>query len=83
MKIIRVKAIDWTQYTGFVEVVDHFNLLEAQVVGFLVKEDDERIVLSHQWFERDGATDDVRYTTVIPKQMILEREELVSGHISN
>lgn len=76
MKVVRVKATDWTQYSNPTDISDDFLLLEANIVGFLVKEDKEKIVLSHQWFERHGSCDDVRYTTVIPKKMILEREEL-------
>lgn len=75
MKIVRVKAIDWTQYSGVTDINDSFSLLGADVVGFLVKEDKEKIVLAHQWFQREEIADDVRYTTVIPKKMILKRTD--------
>ena len=75
MKIVRVKAIDWTQYSGLTDITEPFSLIKADVVGFLVKEDKEKIVLTHQWFERGECVDDVRYTTVIPKKMILERKD--------
>lgn len=76
MKIVKVIAEDWAQYSNTVEIVYPFQVSKAMVVGFVIKENDEKIVLAHQLFPRDDSVDDVRYVTVIPKKMIIEISEL-------
>jgi len=76
MNIVRVIAEDWAQYTSMTEIVFPFEVSVAEVVGFLVQEDNDKVVLSHQLFPRDDTTDDVRYTSVIPKKMIKKMEIL-------
>jgi len=71
MKIAKVIAQDWALYDGSYELGHPFKVTLGEVVGFLVQEDDEKVVLSHHYFPRSEATDDVRRTTVIPKGMII------------
>lgn len=77
MKIAKVIAEDWALYDGTYELGYPFKVSIAEVVGFLIQEDDEKVVLSHQYFPRSDATDDVRRTTVIPKKMIIGEIEIL------
>lgn len=76
MKIVKVTAVDWTQYSELLDVNFKFELISAIVIGLVVHEDEEQIVVSHQLFPRSQSADDVRYTTVIPKKVIKEIEVL-------
>jgi hypothetical protein len=68
--LVAVRAIDWA-FTG--DEVDHrahkFDLITAWLCGWLVDEDDTRLVISMQWFDDHV----VRSTLAVPKVCILER----------
>lgn len=78
MKIVKVTARDWAQYSEMVDVTYKFEPTVATVVGFIVQEDEDQLVLSHQLFPDKCrySEDRVRYTTVIPKEMIKDIEVL-------
>ncbi len=68
-------AKDWTLYNEQKPANDRFDVSIGYVIGFLVKEDDEKVVLSANVFT-DGQ---VRETTVIPKENIIFIKKLYFG----
>lgn len=77
MKIVKVIAEDWAQYADQVEVTFSFKVSLGEIVGFLIQEDKDKIVIAHQLFPREDVPDDVRFTTVIPRKMIKKLEVLM------
>lgn len=71
-KVVVLEAIDWGIYTNQVSAKHEFDIVRGMVVGFLVSEDNEKIVLAPQWFY-DG---DTRCTLVVPKCTITNRTDL-------
>lgn len=71
-KVVAVRAVDWGHTAGQMDVRDNFKLYEGWIIGLLVQEDEDKLVLAHNWFEDAG---DVRATTAIPKVTIQERHE--------
>jgi hypothetical protein len=69
--IVSITAVDWAIYTEQMPVKSEFKMIRGDIVGFLVQEDDDKIVLAMQWFQ-DG---DIRPTLVVPKVCILTRED--------
>ncbi len=76
MKIVKVIAEDWANYTDIIETTFNFQVSLGEIVGFVVQENKDKIAISHQLFPRKDTVDDVRYTTVIPKKMIKKMEVL-------
>lgn len=70
MPIVAVFAKDWAMHSEQAERKFDFDVICGWVVGLLVREDDDKIVITHEWFPSD---DHVRCTSVIPKLCILER----------
>lgn len=75
--IVALKAVDWGVYGEQVSAKHSFDIVRADIVGFLVSEDEEKIVLTPQWFQDDGT----RYTLVIPKCTITSRFDVVVKEI--
>lgn len=67
--IVAVRATDWNQYSSFCDCSHNFGYAIGWVVGLLIKEDDEKIVIAHEYFE-GGET--LRNTTVIQRETIRE-----------
>ena len=74
-QIVAVVATDWCYYEADRPIArpdKMFTLIDGLIVGLNIYEDDEKIVLAHQYFEEE---DKVRHTTVISKSSIIERLE--------
>lgn len=69
MKIVKLKVKDLAFYHNEKHYMTGFDYSVMEIVGFLVEEDKDKIVLAHQWFED---SQEVRHTTVIPKECIME-----------
>lgn len=68
-EIWMVTATDWAHYDQQVDTAYEFTPIVGQIVGFLIKETDDYVVLAHQRFAKE---DDVRFTSVITKSSITE-----------
>ena len=68
--VVAVLAKDWALYGEEAEFDYEFDLITGWIVGLLISEDDEKIIITHQWFPGD---DRVRRTSVLPKGNIVER----------
>lgn len=69
-----VLATDWAYYESTLPRHHDFDSMDAMIVGFVLEEDDENIVLAHQVFEGGKI---VRHVTVIPKKNIKEEFGMV------
>lgn len=67
-----IHAEDWCYHPDQKNRYSEFDTIDAVIVGFLIYEDDEKVVLTHQWFP---GQDDVRHTSVITKHSIIERRQ--------
>lgn len=65
--VVMVCAKDWTLYNEQKSIYDKFEISIGYLIGFLIQEDKEKIVLAANYFE-DGQ---VRETTVVPKEAII------------
>lgn len=75
MILTAVYAVDWSTYEGEnIHPGTDFKLLKAHVVGFVVSENSEKVVLAQQVFA-DGS---LREVVVIPKVCILQRADLTN-----
>lgn len=75
MVLAAVYVVDWGIYEGEnIHPGTDFKLQKAHVVGFVVKEDSEKVVLAQQVFA-DGS---LREVVVIPKVCILQRADLTN-----
>ena len=72
MTIIAVYGRDWSRYTDQMDASADFSLMCGWVVGVLVREDDEKLVIAHHFFPRE---DQVRHTSVIQKSCVIRRVE--------
>ena len=73
MKIVKVTFLDHIEYNG-IDLKDPSNIkcLLVRAVGFLIHEDDERIIIS-PWLTEDPHSD----VYVIAKSTVIKIEELV------
>lgn len=69
MKIVKLKVKDLAFYHNEKHYMTGFDYSVMEIVGFLVEENEHKIVLAQQWFE-DGQ--EVRHTTAIPKECIIK-----------
>lgn len=69
--LIAVLARDWGVYSEQIDAGHDFSLVYGWVVGVLIGEDDEKLIIAHHWFARDGQ---VRHVTVVQKSCIIQRE---------
>lgn len=68
--LVAVRAVDWAFTDDETDVRTHrFDVVRAWLCGWLVDEDDERLVIAMQWFDDHV----VRSTLAIPKACIVER----------
>lgn len=74
--IVAVLGIDWSYYAGEEELHQNFRLAPGWTVGLLVKEDQEKLVIAHQYFTEGQV---VRHTSVISKETIRKRIDLGNG----
>lgn len=71
--IVVLQAIDWGIMTDQVSSRTDFQLTRANLVGFLVSEDEEKIVIAPQWFTDEG----IRCTLVVPQVCVERRRDIV------
>lgn len=72
MTVIALHAKDWSGYDEQYAADAEFDLMRGWVVGVLLREDDEKIVIAHHWFMKDKQ---VRHVTVVQKSCIVRRVE--------
>lgn len=70
MTVAVVMASDWCYYEQTKSIRDNFTAIDGFIVGFILDEDDEKLVLAHQVFKENES---VRHVTVITKSSIIER----------
>ena len=70
MNIVAVYARDWGCYCAQIEAVHKFELVYGWVIGRLLVEDDEKLVIAHHWFPKE---DQVRHTTTVQKSCVIRR----------
>lgn len=68
-EVVVVRANDWCHYEDIYPADHGFDLIDGLIVGFVLEEDDDKIVLAHQIFGGDT----VRHITVINADDVLER----------
>lgn len=69
MEVAVVLASDWCYYEQSRSIYDKFTPIDGYIVGFVLEEDEEKIVLAHQVFKENES---VRHVTVITKTSIHE-----------
>lgn len=69
LQVAVVFASDWCYYEQNKSIRDKFTPIDGYIVGFVLEEDDEKIVLAHQVFKENES---VRHVTVITKSSIHE-----------
>jgi hypothetical protein len=69
--IVHITAVDWAMHYPQSDSEETFDIIHAEIVGFLVSEDAEKIVLTQQWFD----SGQVRQTIAVPKVCIVDRRE--------
>ena len=67
-----IKAVDWGYHNEQVEPGYKMEMVVGSIVGILVEEDDEKVVLAFQVFDDGG----MRNLLSIPKRCIIERFDL-------
>ncbi len=70
LQVVCVLASDWCYYEQTKSIRDNFTPIDGFIVGFVLEEDDEKIVLAHQVFKENES---VRHVTVVTKTSIRER----------
>ena len=70
-KIVHIRAVDWAMHYSQSESDENFDIIHGDIVGFLVSEDVEKIVLTQQWFD----SGQVRQTIAVPKVCIVDRTD--------
>ena len=68
--IVAICANDWSIYQEQEDLREDFDLIPVWIVGMLIKEDKNKIVISHQHFLGSKET---RFTSVISKSSIMNR----------
>lgn len=73
MTVVWLRAVDWNSYLAEQLSIDtKWEVAWCEIVGFLVAEDDEKVVLAMQDFDNG----DCRGVVAIPKVCISERKNL-------
>jgi len=67
--LVAVLASDWCYYETQAPIGSPFTAIDGIIVGILIHEDEEKIVLAHQVFPDDET---VRHVSVITKSSIQE-----------
>lgn len=71
MKVVVLRAVDWTRYPGTWEEGFPFGLEEAMICGIVVSETDDELTIAQVKF----ASGSWRDVLTLPKSTILDREE--------
>lgn len=75
MNLAAIFSVDWGVYEGeSIPANTLFEMQKAHVVGYVISENSERVVLAQQVFA-DGS---LRAVVVIPKVCILQRADLTN-----
>jgi len=74
---VALRAIDWGIQAEQLSERTDFDLARGDLIGYLVSEDDEKIVVTMQWFHGAG----VRCTLAVPKVCISFREDFVISFV--
>lgn len=69
LKVAVILASDWCYYEQTRSINDKFTPIDGLIVGFVLEEDNEKIVLAHQVFKENES---VRHVTVVTKTSIHE-----------
>lgn len=69
LEVVCVLATDWCYYEQTRSIHDKFTPIDGYIVGFVLEEDEEKIVLAHQVFKENES---VRHVTVVTKTSIIE-----------
>lgn len=72
MTICMVEAVDWALYAEQISAKTQWRVIRGLLVGFLIEETADHIVLSPQLFPNDDGDDEVRCTLVVPRCCILK-----------
>jgi len=74
--VVVILAHDWTMFAEQMRLsdIEDADILEVMVAGFVVREDEEYICVAQQVFNED--IPNVRFTVMIPKHCIIERQDL-------
>ena len=67
--VIAVRAKDWAYYSQQADRTQEFSLMVGWVVGVLIQESEEALVISQNFFPLE---DQVRYTSVIQKREVIQ-----------
>jgi len=67
--LVAVLASDWCYYENQSPLTNKFTAIDGIIVGILIDEDDEQIVLAHQVFPDE---EQVRHVSVITRSSIQE-----------
>lgn len=67
--LVAVLASDWCYYENQAPLTNRFTAIDGIIVGILIDEDDDQIVLAHQVFPDE---EQVRHVSVITKSSIQE-----------
>lgn len=68
-EIVAVYASDWGAYCAQISREHEFELVRGFVIGELIAEDEQKIVIAHHAF--DGG--ELRHTTTVPKVNVIGR----------
>lgn len=69
LEVVCVLATDWCYYEHTKSIHDKFTPIDGYIVGFVLEENDEKIVLAHQVFKENES---VRHVTVVTKTSVVE-----------
>jgi len=78
--LVAVLACDWCYYEVQSPIDSPFTSIDGIIVGVLIHEDDEKIVLAHQVFPDEGQ---VRHVSVITKSSIQELYRIPLGNLES
>lgn len=76
MKIVYLKAKDWTLWDTEQSRNRQFFPTETQLVGWLIQEDKEKIVIAMEWIPNPFG-DDLRHVISIPRSCVEIMRELL------
>jgi len=73
--LVIVCARDWQLYSDQRTIDENFDTAIGWVVGFLISEDDKKMVIASNYFQESPIAT-VRETTVIPKETIILKRKI-------
>jgi len=80
-KFVKISWVDAFSYDDAHVIDDNFGIHTVLTTGFLVKEEEDRLVICRDFFPNDkaGTLPLMRGTIAIPKKMILEQKIIDLG----